>query len=312
MPRVWTARTPPPHDADPLDHLLFRQHQAISRRQALEHLSPKALRHRLASGRWQRPHRSIYVAQTEDLTTAQRRWIAVLATDGLLAGFSALELHGLTGYFRSFTQVLVASDRRVRSPGETQVRRTAQLDPRDTRAGGAPPCTMPARSLVDAAQWAHDDTEAIAVIAAGFQQRLGGGDNVHEVLGRMHGVRRRRLILDAADAARGGSKSIAEIDFLRLCRRNRLPVPTRQVVRLDTKGRKRYRDALFEEYGVHVEIDGSQHMEVRSWHRDMRQHNDITIAGGRLLRFSWWQIRHREAEVAAQLRGALAAGGWRP
>ena len=83
-------------------------------------------------------------------------------------------------------------------------------------------------------------------------------------------------------------------------------------MRYDAEGRKRYRDAFFEEYGVHVEIDGGQHMEIRAWTADMRQHNEIAISGVRLLRFSGWLLRRRPAEVVAQLRAALIAGGWRP
>jgi len=308
----WNSvpREPPDDDADPLDHLLFRQHNVIARRQALRHLSLDTLRHRVESRRWQRPHRSIYVAQTGPLGTGQRRWMAVLATRGPLAGFSALEALGLTGYGRHRTQILVAARRKVLAPPDTDVRRTARLTLDDVLTGAAPPSTTAPRSLIDAAQWAHDDAEAAAVIAAGFQQRLVAGDEVHRALARMHGVRREQLIRDAAEGARGGSHSVSELDFLRLCRRNGLPEPSRQVVRHDGQGRKRYRDALFEEFGVHVEIDGGQHMEVRAWTADMRQHNDIAIAGGRLLRFTAWQLRRHPSDVARQLRAALLAAGW--
>ncbi|UWZ40625.1 hypothetical protein Drose_27725 [Dactylosporangium roseum] len=292
--------------------MLFRQHQVVSRRQALRHLSENALRHRLASGRWQHPHRAVYVAQTGALDVGQRRWIAVLATRGLLAGFSALEALGLKHYAKHRTQILVRSGRKLVPPPDTVVYRTLHLPFEDTLRTAAPPSTSAARSLVDAAQWARDDAEAVAVIAAGFQQRLVATDDVHVTLDRMRGVRRERLIRDAAEDARGGSESISEVDFLRLCRRHGLPEPSRQVVRLDSRGGKRYRDVLFDEYGVHVEVDGGQHMEVRAWVGDMRQHNDVAIAGGRLLRFSAWQVRREPADVARQVRAALVAAGWRP
>jgi hypothetical protein len=81
-----------------------------------------------------------------------------------------------------------------------------------------------------------------------------------------------------ADAA-GGAESIAEVDFARLCRRHGLPEPSRQAVRVDAAGRRRYRDAYFDRWRLQVEIDGSHHMQVNSWYADMRQHNEITIAG---------------------------------
>jgi very-short-patch-repair endonuclease len=84
------------------------------------------------------------------------------------------------------------------------------------------------------------------------------------------------------------------------------------VIRRDERGRRRYRDVYFDEWRLHVEIDGGQHMEVRAWSADMRQHNEIIIAGERLLRFSSWMVRHRPNEVLAQLRAGLWAAGWRP
>jgi hypothetical protein len=166
--------------------------------------------------------------------------------------------------------------------------------------------------VVDAAQWARDDAEATAVVAAGFQQRLVTGDEVLAVLDRLRGVRREVLIRQTVLDARGGSHSIPEVQFLQLCRRNGLPEPTRQVVRTDTRGRKRYRDALFEAWGMHVEIDGAQHMEIRAWSNDMAQHNEIAVTGDRLLRFTAWQVRRDPGTVVAQLRAALMAAGWRP
>jgi very-short-patch-repair endonuclease len=311
----WTGveRDPPSQDADPLDHLLFRQHNVISRRQALRHLTRTALYHQVDSGRWQQPVRSVFVAQTGPIGVPQQRWIGVLASRGPLAAFSALEVLGLKGYAKPYTEILITANRRVRlTPPATVIRRSACLTVEDVLTGGSPPTTVAARSLVDAAQWARDDAEAVAVIAAGFQQRLVFSGEVLAVLDRLSGVRREALIRQAVQDARGGSHSISEVQFLQLCRRNGLPEPTRQMVRKDSRGRKRYRDALFEEFGIHVEIDGAQHMEVRAWSADMVQHNEIAITGDRLLRFTAWQIRREPETVARQLRAALVAAGWRP
>ncbi|MET7418315.1 DUF559 domain-containing protein [Dactylosporangium sp. NPDC005555] len=311
----WTSveRDPPPDDADPLDHLLFRQHHVISRRQALRHLTRNALYYRVAAGRWQQPVRSIFVAHTGPIGIPQQRWIGVLATRGPLAAFSALEILGLKGYRKPYTEILITAKRRVTLvPPDTVIRRTAYLPTGDVLTAGLPPATVAARSLVDAAQWARDDAEATAVIAAAFQQRLVLSGEVLAVLGRLRGVRREALIRQTVDDARGGSHSISEVQFLQLCRRNGLPDPSRQVVRNDSRGRKRYRDALFQEWGVHVEIDGAQHMEVRAWSADMTQHNEIAISGDRLLRFTAWQIRRDPDTVVRQLRAALRAAGWSP
>jgi hypothetical protein len=144
------------------------------------------------------------------------------------------------------------------------------------------------------------------------QQRLVDLGEVRPVLARMRRVRRRSVIEAAVADAAGGAESAYEIDFARLCRRGGLPEPTRQAVRTDRDGRKRYRDVFFEEWGVQVEIDGSQHMEIRTWYADTRQGNQIIISGVRLLRFPGWAVRHDPDQVIADVRAALTAAGWHP
>ncbi|RKR89822.1 hypothetical protein BDK92_4181 [Micromonospora pisi] len=307
-------RPPPAPDADPLTHLLHRQSDVLDRRQALRHLSPKAVRHRVASGRWQLAGRGVYVAHTGPLTREQLRWVAVLGVRrAVLGGLSALELLGLRGYRSEALHVLIPAGRKdLDPPYGVVVHRTRHLLPADVHRLGLPPCTMPARSLVDAARWAATDNQARAIVAAGFQQRLVNSADLDPVLARMPNVRRRRLIINAATDARDGAASVPESDFLRLCRRADLPTPSRQVRRTDARGRRRYLDVYFDEWRVHVEIDGGQHLEVGHWWADMRRQNDLWISGVRILRFPAWVVRDRPAEVIAQLRAALQAAGWRP
>ena len=52
-------------------------------------------------------------------------------------------------------------------------------------------------------------------------------------------------------------------------------------------------------------------MDARHWEADLRRQNDVWIRGDRILRFTAFQVRHRPHEVAAQLRRALEAAGWR-
>jgi len=207
--------------------------------------------------------------------------------------------------------VLADIGRQVRSPPPgVMVHRTRHLPPEDQRRLGRPPCTTPARSLVDAARWAASDRDAVAVIASGFQQRLVRAVDLAPVLDRMTRINRRQLILEAVADAAGGAESIAEIDFARVCRRYGLPEPSRQAVRSDAAGRRRYRDVYFDRWRLQVEIDGAQHMQVSSWYADMRQQNEITIAGERLLRFPAWMIRHKPGEAVAQIHAALTLAGW--
>jgi hypothetical protein len=101
---------------DELSYLLRRQDGVISRRQALGLITTSALRHRLRSGRWRRAHFGVYLAQTGPVTRAQQRWIAVLACEGILAGLSALEIHGLRGRLCPRIDLLLPAGRHETDP----------------------------------------------------------------------------------------------------------------------------------------------------------------------------------------------------
>jgi len=299
-----------------LEFLLLRQDGVLAWRQARRFLSEKAVLHRVRSGRWRSAHRAVYVTHNGPITIKQQRWIASLAVGNgrpaLLAGSTALAHLGLRGRHEGAIHVIVPAQRvDTDPPAGVIVHRTRRLIRQDVHLSGTPPCTMPARSMIDAAQWAATDAGAVTVIAATFQQRLVDLGDVRPVLARMKRVRRRAVIEAAVADASAGAESAYEIDFARLCRRAGLPEPSRQVVRTDRNGRKRYRDVFFDEWAIQVEIDGSQHMDVRAWYADMRQGNEIAISGVRLLRSPGWALRHRPDEVIADLRAALTAAGWR-
>jgi very-short-patch-repair endonuclease len=296
-----------------LSELLDHQDGVISLAQALTVLSRKAVRHRVTSGRWQRIHRAVFVTHSGPVSDVQLRWAAVLAVGdhAVLGGLTAAQAWGLRGFESAAIHLLLPASHhpRVTPPGVV-LHRSRFHDDSDVLLVGRPPRTRTARSLVDAAQWARTDDLARSLIAAGFQQRLVTADAMGAALGRVPRARRRRLIETTILDSSGGAHSLAELDFLQLCRDNDLPEPTRQVVRRDATGRRRYLDAYFDEWRLHVEVDGSQHLDVRQAWSDMRRQNDLWIAGDRVLRFPSWALRVEPQQVIAQVREALIAAGW--
>jgi very-short-patch-repair endonuclease len=293
---------------------LWRQQNVLSRGQALAHLSAKALEHRLRSGRWQRAHDGVYVAHDGPITQSEVLWIAYLAAGrhAFLAGATAAALCGLRGHPSRSVHVLIPARFQHSLPPGVRPHRTTRLTRDEVNLLGLPPHTTAARSLVDAAQWAATDHAAHTVIAAGFQQRLVAGDEIEVTVRRLVRIPRRALILQAARDAAGGAHSLPEAQFVRELHRADLPVPRLQVRRCDTGGRARYLDGYYEEWRIHIEIDGGQHTEVRAYWQDMWRQNELWVAGDRVLRFPSWAIRHRPAEVVEQVRAALLAAGWRP
>ncbi|MEH1167873.1 DUF559 domain-containing protein [Micromonospora sp. CPCC 205539] len=292
---------------------MFRQDAVISLGQAMMFLSAKAIRHRVTIGRWRQVHRAVFVTHSGPVNADQRRWIAVLAAGptAMLGGLTAAQAWGLDRYgSRTVHLLLPAARRRDQLPQGVLVHRTTCLPEEDVLDLGRPRRTMPARSLVDAAQWATTDEEARAMIAAGFQQRMVSSDDLHRVLDRLPRARRRKLILETASDAAGGAHSLAELDLVGLLRSARLPEPALQKVRYDDAGRRRYLDLYFDHWRVHVEVDGAHHLDPRAAWADMRRQNDLWIEGDRVLRYPAWVIRAHPDEVLRQIRAALHAAGW--
>lgn len=310
----------PRDDSDALAWTLFAQSNAVTTAQAVRLLSAAKVRHLLATKRWQRICRGVLVAHDGDLTTDTANWVAVLAAGpgAVLAGIAAARAGGLRGVWRrDAIDVLVPGDRHgpnlrrrlpLGMPG-VRVRRTALLPSSDLQRA-RPDRTSMARSVVDAAQWAGTPDEGRVIVAAACQQRLATPREILAVVHRLPRAKRRRLVTQTALDAAGGAQSLGEIDFVRLCRRHRLPIPDLQERRKDASGRIRFLDAYWRAFRLQVEVDGAHHMEVRHWEADMDRQNDVWIDGDRILRFTAAAVRARPDRVAAKLRRALVAAGW--
>ncbi|MBX6748303.1 MAG: DUF559 domain-containing protein [Micromonosporaceae bacterium] len=303
---------------DPLTALIDAQDGVIARWQARQFLTSKAIEHRVVSGRWRRVHRGVYVAYGGPLTLAQRQWIAVLAAsrgpslmDGsvCLAGVSALQVHGLRNITARQVDLLVPTARRVVAPPGVVVHRSVDID---HHPASRPPTTTIGRAVVDAAVWARSDDEARLIIAATFQQRLVTAAEIQPILDRTPTIPRHRLIVATVDDASRGSHTLGELGLVRLCRRARLPEPTRQLQFRDRTGRLRYLDAVFDPWKVAVEIDGAHHDEVGQRWDDCDRDNALVLATYTILRYPTHVIREQPERVAEEIRMALLQAGWRP
>jgi hypothetical protein len=228
----------------------------------------------------------------------------------VLSGVSSLaEAGGRTD--TSIVHVLMATSYEPRGvPPGVMIHRTTILPESHVHHLTRPPRTRPGRAVVDAAQWARTDDAARLAIADAFQRRLVTWPEISDVLAVLTRARRRRLIAATASDCAGGSHSLAELEYLRLSRQAGFPEPTRQVVRTDADGVRRLLDVVYEDWRLHVEIDGAQHTDAKAWWADMKRQNALWISGGRVLRFPAWVIRERPDDVVAQVRDALRRAGW--
>ncbi len=312
--------TLPGRDADEFEWVRFEQAGVLTTAQAQELIGRSAVRRHLDGGRWRRICRDVVSTHNGPLTADQRLWVAVLVAgrDAVLAGSTALRVFGVRGIREERLHILIPAQRNrsvrlPRLPGDmsaVRIVRTRTLPPEHLQIG-RPPRTTAARAAVDAAIWAGNAGEARAILAAVCQQRAVTADEIFEVLAARRRVPRSALIRATMLDVAGGAAALSEINFLRMCRRFGLPEPDRQVRRDDTQGRARYLDVYGKRWQVHVEVDGSHHMDAEHWVADMVRQNDIWIKGDRILRFPAQMVRQEPARVARQLQAALESAGWR-
>jgi Protein of unknown function (DUF559) len=187
----------------------------------------------------------------------------------------------------------------------------ARLDPDDVHPARQPKRTRIARSLVDAAAWMPADRGAMAVPAAGVQQRLVRVEALRAAVESRPRLRRRRLITAALGDIEGGAEALSELDVQRLVIRPfNLPPPDCQVARRDNRGRRRWLDITWEDWKVVVEVDGAQHEEPLQRWDDMDRDIDLQVNGGYIvLRIPAWVVHRSPGPIARCIADALRKRG---
>ena len=267
-----------------------------------------ALRAHLAARRWQQVGRAI-VLHSGPLTRPETHQ-AVLLNCGpraVLTSFTTAETAGLRGWERAETHVLVPTG--VPRPDielPYRLHRTSDWDDSLTTVAGQRRHLC--RALILAASSFAGPRPAAGLLAASVQQRVTTPDRLRDALETMTRVRHHAAMGAAIDDIGMGAQALSEIDFTRLCRRARLPEPTRQQVRVEPGGRRRYLDGewdLGDGRRVVAEVDGAVHLAPRRWFDDQLRQNELALSGSMVLRFPSVVVRHEPELVIAQLRRAL-------
>jgi hypothetical protein len=291
---------------------LRRQHRTITRSQLAglgvrhEHVS-----HHLRALRWRSLSGTVLVTHRGPLSRSAQRWAAVLGAPrgSVLGAWSALELHGLSGWHREPIHLVVVRGATPDRHRWLVVHESRRLrDDHVVTVDGLPVHTV-ARAAVDAAAWQRSWRTAAGLMAAVVQQGLCTTDELWAMLDEVGHVRHRRTMrLALADVA-GGADSLAEIDFARLCREAGLPEPSRQVVRRDSRGRRRFLDvewSVGEGRRVVVEVDGIGHMERDRWYDDLLRDAEIGSEAGTVrVRLPAMAARREPQRVVAIVRRHL-------
>jgi very-short-patch-repair endonuclease len=269
------------------------QYGVVTRAQLVElGFSDGDVDRRVRAGRLHRVHRGVYAVGHRVLRVEGRWRAAVLAAgDGAALSHAtaaaAWELRPAGGGAIHVTVPGHAGRRR--RPG-LRIHRSITLDATDVTTHQGIPITTPTRTIVDLARTLkHRQLERL--IDAADQRHLVDFD----VLRETPGASLQAVLRTYAPAP---TRSELERRFLQLCDDHAIPRPE-----TNTRIEGFEVDFVWRERRLIVEVDGyAYHRSPRAFEADRERDVALTLAGWRVMRFTWRHITERPAWVAAGIR----------
>jgi very-short-patch-repair endonuclease len=285
-------------------NLAEKQHGVVSIGQLRRcGVSEDAVRARVALGQMHRVHRGVYALGHRALPDEGRWMAAVLALGGgprgggsVLAHWraavshrSALSLWSLLAASPAASDVIVTGNGGRARRGGIRVHRSLTLASGDVTLHRGIPVTTPNRTIADL-------REAISV-------RRSGAISSRELRKAIRQANVLGLPIDSRDA-RVRTRSDLEADFLRLCRRHRLPPPE-----VNVRIGPYLVDFFWRERRFVVETDSYlYHRGEVAFQEDRARDLDLMRRGFEVLRLSELQLDEESAQVMQALTAKLAAG----
>lgn len=292
--------------------LAKKQGGTISRQQALAlGVATDTISRLVADGRWDKLQRGVYSIFTGTPDREAMLWAALrrAGPGAVLSHQTAAELDGLTDNISPAIHVTIPVERRARRIPGVVVHRSVRVR-EAVHPTLSPPRTRIEETVLDLIDQASSYDDALALACAACQRRLTKADRLAAFMARRPKLRWRSALLPALADIRDGAHTLLEHRYLNgVERRHGLPKASRQA-RFYRGSRRGYRDNLYEDYQVCVELDGrSAHPDDRRWD-DIRRDNAAAADGMVTLRYGWADVTTRRCEVAAEVATALTARGW--
>lgn len=274
-------------------------------------LSRELARSRVRQGRWQRVHRGVYATFSGEPSRESVLWAAVLSAGpgAMLSYRSAAEVEKLTDEASELVHVTIPAQRRVSKTAGLVIHVSA-------RAGQAvhpvrtPPRTRIDETILDLAEASANLDEVIGWVSRGFGRRLTMPDQLRAAMDLRSAMHWRRDLTEMLSQEMQGVLSPLEHRYVRDVERpHGLPSAVRQA-RTVQNGRRQYRDALYQQFRLAVELDGSLAHPAETRWRDIRRDNAAALDGITTLRYGWIDVAVHPCLVAAEVARILTARGY--
>lgn len=287
----------------------------ISRQQALDaEMSPGMIRARLASGRWQKICCGVYATFNGPLTYRARLWAAVLyaGAGARLSHGTAAELHNLNDKRAPLIHVTVPFSRQVLAVPGLAVHRSTRFAEGDPRFPvGELPRTMVEETVLDLAAEMDSIDDVCALVTRAFARSLTSAEFMRFALARRARQKWRAEIGEFVTAAVDGAHSVLEFRYDRdVERAHGLPLSQHQVPFTKRNGSRGYRDRVFGEYKLIIELDGEWAHPSDKRREDKRRDNAAAAGGEQSLRYGWQDVRWNPCDTAAEIARVLRSRGW--
>jgi very-short-patch-repair endonuclease len=288
------------------------QEGILTSRQALdEGVTRDVIQSRFRQGRWQRVYPGVYAVFSGELARPAVLWAAALhaGPGAALSHHTAAELAGLTDRPAALIHVTIPGDRRLVRTAGVLLHRSDRLD-QVRHPSQAPPRTRIEETVLDLAGCAATAEDAYDWITRALGRRLTTQARLRDAMAQRSRLRWRQDLAEAVTSDWDGVHSRLERRYVRDVERpHALPRGIRQA-RVRRGTRNEYRDVLYDEYAVAVELDGrAAHPGDTRW-SDIRRDNAAAADGIVSLRYGWRDVSQYPCLVAAQIAEVLRRRGY--
>jgi hypothetical protein len=274
-------------------------------------LTNAILEHRVRRGSWQRLHTGVYAVFSGEPGRRAVLWAAVLrgGPGAMLSYHTAAELAELIDRPAPVIHLTVPADRRVDKFRGVIVHRSDRID-QARHPVMTPPRTRIEETVLDLAGSATTLDDAYGWVTRAIGRRLTTQERLRDAMALRTRMRWRNALAPALTADADGVHSVLEYRYVRGVERpHALPRGIRQA-RVRRSGRTQYRDVLYEEYDLAVELDGqAAHPGDTRW-LDIRRDNAAAVDGVLTLRYGWLDVSQHPCLVAAQIVQVLRRNGY--